>query len=266
MNRGINESRDLPEEFLSKIYDEIENEEIKLKVTTTRRGANPAGVVGTKESKTRSLPLRCIRLLSTIWRYHQWQTPRIIVQHSNERCRIDCTWSDVQRWFHSRRIHHCQTPRTRSTNVSGMKSRDTSSENSLRISRKLGRRVWQRSVLVCRTATISILHISVSRASAMPFASPVSFVWRSVSSPNVNSAPLWPVLRLAWTQCFHSSPLAVYLAGGHFPSDGDQSEERRMPEDIDLRGANRRKLSRWSVVRCKWSNWDRRVKENPLGR
>ncbi|CAF0873235.1 unnamed protein product [Didymodactylos carnosus] len=46
MNRGINESRDLPEEFLSKIYDEIANEEIKLKTTTTglRRGA---GVVGT---------------------------------------------------------------------------------------------------------------------------------------------------------------------------------------------------------------------------
>ncbi|CAF1431778.1 unnamed protein product [Didymodactylos carnosus] len=30
MNRGINDGRDLPEEFLSKIYDEIENEEIKL--------------------------------------------------------------------------------------------------------------------------------------------------------------------------------------------------------------------------------------------
>lgn len=38
MNRGINDSRDLPEEFLSKIYDEIKNEEIKLKVTTTKRG------------------------------------------------------------------------------------------------------------------------------------------------------------------------------------------------------------------------------------
>ncbi len=50
MNRGINESRDLPEEFLSKIYDEIENEEIKLKVTTTRRGANAVGTSGTKES------------------------------------------------------------------------------------------------------------------------------------------------------------------------------------------------------------------------
>lgn len=40
MNRGINDSRDLPEEFLSKIYDEIKNEEIKLKVTgATKRGA-----------------------------------------------------------------------------------------------------------------------------------------------------------------------------------------------------------------------------------
>ena len=38
MNRGINDSRDLPEEFLSKIYDEIKNEEIKLKVTTLKRG------------------------------------------------------------------------------------------------------------------------------------------------------------------------------------------------------------------------------------
>ncbi|CAF1187165.1 unnamed protein product [Adineta steineri] len=38
MNRGINDSRDLPEEFLSKIYDEIKNEEIKLKVTSVKRG------------------------------------------------------------------------------------------------------------------------------------------------------------------------------------------------------------------------------------
>jgi brefeldin A-inhibited guanine nucleotide-exchange protein len=37
MNRGINDSRDLPEDFLSKIYDEIKTEEIKLKVTTTTK-------------------------------------------------------------------------------------------------------------------------------------------------------------------------------------------------------------------------------------
>ncbi|CAF4312534.1 unnamed protein product [Rotaria socialis] len=52
MNRGINESRDLPEEFLSKIYDEIESEEIKLKVTTLRRGANAVNAGGTKENVT----------------------------------------------------------------------------------------------------------------------------------------------------------------------------------------------------------------------
>ena len=50
MNRGINESRDLPEEFLSKIYDEIENEEIKLKVTKLRRGPSTVGTTNTKES------------------------------------------------------------------------------------------------------------------------------------------------------------------------------------------------------------------------
>ena len=52
MNRGINDSRDLPEEFLSKIYDEIENEEIKLKVTTIRRGANTVTGSAAKENIT----------------------------------------------------------------------------------------------------------------------------------------------------------------------------------------------------------------------
>jgi brefeldin A-inhibited guanine nucleotide-exchange protein len=37
MNRGINENGDLPEELLSKIYDEIKNEEIKLKVSIGKR-------------------------------------------------------------------------------------------------------------------------------------------------------------------------------------------------------------------------------------
>ena len=37
MNRGINESGDLPVDFLSKIYDEVKNEEIKLKVGTAKR-------------------------------------------------------------------------------------------------------------------------------------------------------------------------------------------------------------------------------------
>ena len=56
MNRGINDSRDLPEEFLSKIYDEIETDEIKLKVTTVARRA--AGTGATKESRTSSFIAR----------------------------------------------------------------------------------------------------------------------------------------------------------------------------------------------------------------
>ena len=34
MNRGINDSRDLPEEYLSSIYDEIADNEIKMRVTS----------------------------------------------------------------------------------------------------------------------------------------------------------------------------------------------------------------------------------------
>ena len=41
MNRGINDSRDLPEEYLSSIYDEIADNEIKMKVT--RVGKPSAG-------------------------------------------------------------------------------------------------------------------------------------------------------------------------------------------------------------------------------
>jgi brefeldin A-inhibited guanine nucleotide-exchange protein len=40
MNRGINDSRDLPEEYLSSIYDEIADNEIKMKVTA--RSGKPA--------------------------------------------------------------------------------------------------------------------------------------------------------------------------------------------------------------------------------
>ena len=34
MNRGINDSNDLPEEFLCSIYDEIADNEIKMKVSS----------------------------------------------------------------------------------------------------------------------------------------------------------------------------------------------------------------------------------------
>ena len=34
MNRGINDSKDLPEDYLSQIYDEIAGNEIKMKVSS----------------------------------------------------------------------------------------------------------------------------------------------------------------------------------------------------------------------------------------
>lgn len=37
MNRGINDSRDLPEEYLSAIYDEIADNQIKMKGNTQNR-------------------------------------------------------------------------------------------------------------------------------------------------------------------------------------------------------------------------------------
>jgi len=49
MNRGINESGDLPEEFLSKIYDEIKTEEIKLKVTSTKRTGAKENIINDKQ-------------------------------------------------------------------------------------------------------------------------------------------------------------------------------------------------------------------------
>lgn len=38
MNRGINDSKDLPPEYLSSIYDEIAGNEIKMKSTSTKLG------------------------------------------------------------------------------------------------------------------------------------------------------------------------------------------------------------------------------------
>lgn len=37
MNRGINDSKDLPEEYLSSIYDEIAGNEIKMKTTGSHK-------------------------------------------------------------------------------------------------------------------------------------------------------------------------------------------------------------------------------------
>ena len=37
MNRGINDSKDLPKEYLEKIYDEIASNEIRMKHTSSTR-------------------------------------------------------------------------------------------------------------------------------------------------------------------------------------------------------------------------------------
>jgi brefeldin A-inhibited guanine nucleotide-exchange protein len=39
MNRGINDSKDLPEEYLSAIYDEIASNEIKMKAIGVQRSS-----------------------------------------------------------------------------------------------------------------------------------------------------------------------------------------------------------------------------------
>ena len=43
MNRGINDSKDLPEDYLSSIYDEIAGNEIKMKVSSQGRPNKKGG-------------------------------------------------------------------------------------------------------------------------------------------------------------------------------------------------------------------------------
>lgn len=43
MNRGINDSKDLPEEYLSAIYDEIADNEIKMKPSSSGKVGKKAG-------------------------------------------------------------------------------------------------------------------------------------------------------------------------------------------------------------------------------
>lgn len=40
MNRGINDSKDLPEDYLSAIYDEIAQNEIKMKAVGSQKAAS----------------------------------------------------------------------------------------------------------------------------------------------------------------------------------------------------------------------------------
>lgn len=47
MNRGINDSKDLPKEYLEDIYDQIKMKEITLK--STRSGAKTSNIKGMEE-------------------------------------------------------------------------------------------------------------------------------------------------------------------------------------------------------------------------
>ncbi len=46
MNRGINDSKDLPREYLESIYDEVASSEIKLKTSLTEGGGVRHSMVG----------------------------------------------------------------------------------------------------------------------------------------------------------------------------------------------------------------------------
>ncbi|GAB0091813.1 brefeldin A-inhibited guanine nucleotide-exchange protein 1 [Sergentomyia squamirostris] len=51
LNRGISDSKDLPEEYLSQIYDEIAGHEIKMKNTVTKPGGNRQIIINEKKRK-----------------------------------------------------------------------------------------------------------------------------------------------------------------------------------------------------------------------
>jgi brefeldin A-inhibited guanine nucleotide-exchange protein len=55
MNRGINDSRDLPEEYLSAIYDEIADNEIKMRVTSQGRPGKPSSAANVLNERQRRL-------------------------------------------------------------------------------------------------------------------------------------------------------------------------------------------------------------------
>lgn len=64
MNRGINDSKDLPEEYLSSIYDEIEGKKIAMKETKEHTMATKS----TKQSKAARLPA-CLPISTKV--FHQ---------------------------------------------------------------------------------------------------------------------------------------------------------------------------------------------------
>lgn len=74
MNRGINDSKDLPEEYLSSIYEEIEGKKIAMKETKEHTIATKS----TKQSKA-GLPHTCpAALTSAIKIWHHFPFPSFL--------------------------------------------------------------------------------------------------------------------------------------------------------------------------------------------
>lgn len=63
MNRGINDSKDLPEEYLSAIYDEIAGNEIKMKVGANIKQPNKQG--SKLDTKLITVNSSCILIFNT---------------------------------------------------------------------------------------------------------------------------------------------------------------------------------------------------------
>lgn len=70
MNRGINDSRDLPEEYLSAIYDEIADNEIKMRATSSRPGKSASNVLNERQR----------RLLYNMEMEHMAQTAKALME------------------------------------------------------------------------------------------------------------------------------------------------------------------------------------------
>jgi len=67
MNRGINDSRDLPEEYLSSIYDEIADNEIKMRVTSQGRPGKPASAASEWNMCHIHLELKVYHMLMVVY-------------------------------------------------------------------------------------------------------------------------------------------------------------------------------------------------------
>lgn len=131
MNRGINDSADLPEDYLSAIYEEIYNNEIRMKATTSSM-TKPA-VASERQRK----------LLANLQMSEMARTAQALMAAAS-RCSDFSSFTQathaahVRPMFRVRRV--CARVHTR-----------------LFTRRRHGRRVWQRSARIYKHATITVV-------------------------------------------------------------------------------------------------------------